>query len=202
PPSARRRGIRSRRPRSSCSRCCSRRSRRCAIRARCWPRSRRSRRARCCTRSRGASDAEMDGNPFLLAAAPVVGFAAGFVNTLAGMGSLLTLPLLILLGLPANVANGTNRVGVVAQNIIAVTTFRRRGALDVEGSLGLTAASVLGAIAGAALAVDLDETLLRRTTGVPTLVILPIMLLRPDRFIEARAGAWSLPKWARIALFV
>ena len=82
----------------------------------------------------------MDGNALLLAAVPVVGFAAGFVNTLAGSDSLLTLPLLILLGLPANVANGTNRVGVLVQNVVAVGTFRRRGALDVGSSWRLVTA--------------------------------------------------------------
>ena len=53
----------------------------------------------------------------------VAGFACGFINTLAGSGSLITLPLLIFLGLPAPVANGTNRVAIVIQNIVAVTSF-------------------------------------------------------------------------------
>ena len=42
----------------------------------------------------------MDQHTLLLAAVPVIGIVAGFINTLAGSGSLLTLPLLILLGLP------------------------------------------------------------------------------------------------------
>ncbi|MDX2175780.1 MAG: TSUP family transporter, partial [Candidatus Sumerlaeia bacterium] len=52
----------------------------------------------------------------LLGAAGLVG---GFVNTLAGGGSLVTLPALLLLGLPADVANATNRVGVLAQSVVA-----------------------------------------------------------------------------------
>src|SRR5688572_33346053 len=96
----------------------------------------------------------MDRHTLLLAAVPVVGFAAGFINTLAGSGSLLTLPLLILLGLPANVANGTNRVGVLLQNVVAVATFRRRGALPLAGSWKLIVPSVVGAVVGAELAVE------------------------------------------------
>src|SRR5262245_58316489 len=92
----------------------------------------------------------------LLAAVPFVGVAAGFINTLAGSGSLLTVPILILLGLPANVANGTNRVGVTMQNIAAVATFRRRGALPLAGSWKLIVPSVVGGVVGALLAVDLD----------------------------------------------
>lgn len=82
----------------------------------------------------------------LLAAA---GFVASVINTLAGGGSFLTLPLLIFLGLPAAEANGTNRLGVVAQNVAAVWGFHREGVLDwryaLRASLPATAASVLGA---------------------------------------------------------
>jgi uncharacterized membrane protein YfcA len=82
----------------------------------------------------------------LLAAA---GFVASVINTLAGGGSFLTLPLLIFLGLPAAEANGTNRLGVVAQNVAAAWGFHREGVLDwryaVRVSLLPTAASLLGA---------------------------------------------------------
>jgi uncharacterized membrane protein YfcA len=129
----------------------------------------------------------MDQHTLLLAAVPVTGFVAGFINTLAGSGSLLTLPILILLGLPANVANGTNRVGVLLQNIVAVATFRRHGALPLEGSWKLIVPSVAGALIGAALAVDLDEELLRRTIGVLMIVLIAVMLLNPERWIAAHA---------------
>jgi uncharacterized membrane protein YfcA len=115
----------------------------------------------------------MDQSALLLAVVPVAGFVAGFVNTLAGSGSLLTLPLLILLGLPANVANGTNRVGVLMQNVVAVATF--------------LVPSLLGGIVGALLAVDLDEALLRRTIGVLMVVLLIVMLLKPERWIADHA---------------
>ncbi|MEA3363735.1 MAG: sulfite exporter TauE/SafE family protein, partial [Thermodesulfobacteriota bacterium] len=42
----------------------------------------------------------------------VVGIVAGILNTLAGGGSLLTLPLLIFMGLSGSVANGTNRIAI------------------------------------------------------------------------------------------
>lgn len=137
----------------------------------------------------------MEQNWLLLAAVPVTGFIAGFINTLAGSGSLITLPILILLGLPANVANGTNRVGVLLQNIVAVATFHKRGVLPVRGTLGVVVPSLLGAILGAFLAVDLDEALLRRTIGALMLVMLVVMIVNPDRWLvdraaERRASAW------------
>jgi len=130
----------------------------------------------------------MDRHTLLLAAVPVVGFAAGFINTLAGSGSLLTLPLLILLGLPANVANATNRVGVLLQGVVSVATFRRRGALPLAGSWKLIVPSIVGGIIGAELAVDLDEQLLRQTIGVLLVVLLAVMVLNPERWIAARVA--------------
>jgi len=132
---------------------------------------------------------------------PIAGFVAGFINTLAGSGSLLTLPLLILLGLPANVANGTNRVGVLLQNVVAVATFRRRGMLDLSGSWKLLVPSLLGGILGALLAVDLDEALLRRTIGVLMIVLLFLMLLKPERWIADHATRREARWFVEVPIF-
>ena len=67
------------------------------------------------------------------------GLAAGVINTMAGGGSALTVPLLVLAGVPGNQANGSNRVGVLAASGAAVVSFRRSG---VDGLKG--AAPVLG----------------------------------------------------------
>jgi uncharacterized membrane protein YfcA len=143
----------------------------------------------------------MDYSLLLLAAAPITGFLAGFINTLAGSGSLLTLPVLILLGLPANVANGTNRVGVLLQNVVAVATFRKHGALDVAGPRKTIVPTVIGSIAGALAAVDLDETLLRRTIGALMLVMLAVMLVKPNRWLAAHATGSERPFWLQAPLF-
>jgi uncharacterized membrane protein YfcA len=149
----------------------------------------------------------LDPTILLYAAVPLVGFIAGFVNTLAGSGSLITLPVLILLGLPANVANGTNRVGILVQNIVSVATFRKRGALEFSGSGKLVVPAVLGAVVGAALAVDLDEALLNRTIGVLMLVMLGVIVIRPRRWLEAHAAGtsihygWQLPLYFVIGVY-
>ena len=151
---------------------------------------------------RRQASTRMDQHAWLLAAVPVTGFAAGFINTLAGSGSLLTLPILILLGLPANVANGTNRVGVVMQNIVAVATFRQRGALPLAGSWKLIVPSVAGAVLGAGLAVDLDEALLRRAIGVLMIVLIVVMLLKPERFIAEHLAPREPRLYVEVPLFI
>ncbi|NJL27077.1 MAG: sulfite exporter TauE/SafE family protein, partial [Thermoanaerobaculia bacterium] len=63
----------------------------------------------------------------LLAAA---GAVSGTLNVVAGGGSFLTLPILIFLGLPPGVANGTNRISILLQNAVAAWSFDRYGVLD------------------------------------------------------------------------
>ncbi|MFQ5528197.1 MAG: sulfite exporter TauE/SafE family protein [Thermoanaerobaculia bacterium] len=116
----------------------------------------------------------------------VAGFIAGFVNTLAGSGSLVTLPALIFLGLPPTVANGTNRLAILMQNVVAVSRFRDFGVLDVRRSGMLAVPAIAGAILGARLAVDLDEELLRRVIGAVFLLLLPVIVFRPERWLVGR----------------
>jgi len=137
----------------------------------------------------------------LLSLVPVTGFIAGFINTLAGSGSLITLPVLILLGLPANVANGTNRVGILIQNIVAVSTFRRYGHLEGQRPAPLIIPSAIGAVFGAQLAVNLDETLLRRTIAGLMIFMLILVIARPRRWLEAHDGEPGLPYPWRFVIF-
>ena len=139
---------------------------------------------------------------YLILAVIAAGFAAGFINTLAGSGSLVTLPLLIFLGLPANIANGTNRVAILLQNVVAVSSFHRQDRLDLRGSVILALPAVAGAILGAQIAVNLDETTLERTIGVLMLFMLIVILVQPKRWLQGhldRLEGW--PTWWQFALF-
>ncbi len=117
-----------------------------------------------------------------------VGFIAGFINTLAGSGSTLTLPLLMFLGLPANVANGTNRIAIFFQNVIAVRNFKLQKVLDTKTSWGLAIPAVVGSIVGALLAVDLDEVLMRKIIAFLLIVMFFIILFKPSVWIKGKAG--------------
>ncbi len=128
---------------------------------------------------------------YLYIAVIAAGFLAGFINTLAGSGSLITLPLLIFVGLPANVANGTNRVAILLQNVVGVSSFRQQGVLSFRRGLLLAIPAALGAIVGAQIAVNLDEEMMRRVIGGLMLVMLVIVLVRPKRWLEGRPEAES-----------
>jgi uncharacterized membrane protein YfcA len=108
------------------------------------------------------------------------GLVAGVVNTLAGGGSLLTVPLLTLMGLPGTVANGTNRVGILIQNGVASWGFWREGVSGIRPALPLIAPVALGALLGAGLASQLSDRGFERAFGVVMLLLLiPTLRSRP-----------------------
>ncbi len=111
----------------------------------------------------------------------LAGIAAGFVNVNAGGGSFLTIPLLMLLGgLPATAANGTNRVAVLLQNVIAVRNFRRHGFRDTRLGIKLGISAMAGAIIGSIIALDIPEKTFRTILSV-IMVLALVIVLRPTR---------------------
>ena len=81
----------------------------------------------------------------------MTGVLAGFINTLAGGGSMLTLPALMMLGMPADVANATNRVGVLMQSVTGAKGFSDQDKLDHNAVLPILVPTVIGALVGSHL---------------------------------------------------
>ena len=114
----------------------------------------------------------------------IAGFAAGFINTLAGSGSIVTLPLFLYLGLPANIANATNRINVIFQNITGAVTFHRGRMLDIRAAAILGIPSVMGSILGAMIAVSLDEKTMRMVIGFAMVLMAILILFKSDRWLS------------------
>ena len=94
--------------------------------------------------------------PIWLPVLALSGWLAGFVNTVAGGGSFFSYPLLVLLGFPPHLANGTIRVTVVMQNLVGVPTFAREGHFYPKESLLCSLVMVPAALAGSIVAMKLD----------------------------------------------
>ncbi|HAJ05652.1 MAG TPA: integrase [Chloroflexi bacterium] len=121
---------------------------------------------------------------YLISAVILAGFACGFINTIAGSGSLITLPLLIFLGLPANVANGTNRVAIAIQNIVGVASFSRQGVLNFRVAIIYAVPAVIGSIVGANIAVDVNSELMERVIGFVMVGMIPTIIWKPAKLIQ------------------
>lgn len=115
----------------------------------------------------------------------VAGVGTGIINTLAGSGSLITLPVFIFLcGLPAPVANGTNRIGVMVQSAVGVMEMRRSGVVEFAGSAWIIVPAVLGAALGSRIAVGIDEQTMSYTIGGLMVFMLIVLLVNPKRWIR------------------
>ncbi|UCG27115.1 MAG: sulfite exporter TauE/SafE family protein [Bacteroidales bacterium] len=117
-----------------------------------------------------------------------IGIIAGFINTLAGGGSLLTLPLLMFLGLPANVANGTNRIAILLQNVVGVTSFKKQKIFQLKEGIWLAIPAVTGSLAGAQIAVNFSEEIMRKVIASLLLLMFIIILVKPEGWINGRDG--------------
>ncbi len=102
---------------------------------------------------------------------PLVGAAAGFLNVLAGGGSFLTLPLLIFLGLPPNLANGTNRLAIVMQNSVSIGGFLQQGIRPGRFALRATLCALPGGVMGAWLATQVSNTTFRLSLAILMLIM-------------------------------
>ncbi len=111
----------------------------------------------------------------------LVGFIAGGINILAGGGSLLTLPMLIFLGLPPNIANGTNRIAIIIQNIFAVKGFKSKGINTFPFSIYLAIPATIGAIIGAIAGVKIEGELFNKILGVIMMLIVVYMVFKPKK---------------------
>ncbi len=127
------------------------------------------------------------------------GLVAGFINTVAGGGSIITLPILMFSGMGADVANGTNRVAILLQNVAATVGFRSQGVNKTRVAGMLAIPACLGALLGAWVAVSLDPLVLKRVFGGVLGLLAVVVLLRPGRWTEGSAEgvkkASSLSSW-------
>lgn len=109
------------------------------------------------------------------------GLVAGFLNTVAGGGSLLTMPVLIFMGLPSAVANGTNRVAILFQTANAVYVFKKKGFSDFAYGTLVTIPALAGAWLGAELAIGTDDRVFNRILAIVMLAVMGYTFLRPER---------------------
>jgi len=127
------------------------------------------------------------------------GLLSGAINTLAGGGSLITLPMMIFLGLPPTIANGTNRVQLIFQNIFAVYGFKTKGISNFKFSSYLSISALLGSIIGAYIAIDFNENDFKKLLSIIMILVMFSILLKNKR--ETLEINKIKNKWLSILIF-
>ncbi len=128
------------------------------------------------------------------------GGLAGFINTLAGGGSFLTIPLLIFLGLPPTVANATNRIGVFLQSLTATRQLHSQGVFPVRFSLIVAIPAVLGSVLGTYAALVISDAAFKKYLAVFMVLMTLTTFLKPSAMLPRPVGNYSFRRWALLWL--
>ena len=125
--------------------------------------------------------------PWELAAIALAGAAAGFINAVAGSGTLITFPTLLAFGVPPVTANVSNNIGLVPGAISGVLGWRHELGGQRSRAVRLATASLTGGVAGALLLLVLPDGAFRAV--VPVLVGLGILLVAVQPLVARRVAA-------------
>ena len=120
------------------------------------------------------------------------GLAAGFINTLAGGGSAITIPIMTEI-VGVSVANGTNRIAILLANASALTRFQRGDAVPWKRLTRLIAPTVIGAAAGAWVATQTSGDLFKKIFAFVLVLVAGSVLARPSRWVDGREREMAEP---------
>ncbi len=133
---------------------------------------------------------------------------AGAINTLAGNGSVITLTILTeALGLPGNLANGTNRVGIFTQSVAGAYAFYRNGKLAVRRSGIYILLTTIGAVAGVVVATMVSNEQFLIVFRILIVLMLVVILVKPGRWlretdIDRQPNLWlAVPAFLAIGFY-
>lgn len=144
---------------------------------------------------------ELTTDQYILAIAG--GFIAGIMNTLAGYGSVITLTILMdVIGLPATIANGTNRVNVFTGVIASGLGFYKNGKLDFTKGKWVIAFTFIGAVVGVLVAINVSNEQFKSIFKYLVAVLFIIVLVNPKRWLREQSEDYEMPVWLMIVVFI
>ena len=128
---------------------------------------------------------------------------AGAINTMAGNGSAITLTILTeLLGLPANVANGTNRVGVFTQTVATTYGFHRNGKLKMDRSKLYMISTVIGAVIGVVVSTKVSNEQFKSVFRFLMIIMLFVILVKPQKWLRETDTSKKVNPWIVIPAYL
>ncbi len=129
----------------------------------------------------------------------LAGGLAGFINTLAGGGSVLVLPVLItLIGMDANVANATNRVAILVQSVAGVHHFHKRNLIAIKGRWHILLSAVIGGLLGTMWAINISSRMFEIILAF-ILIGIVLLMIRPPKMKETSR---NFPAWVESLIFI
>lgn len=129
------------------------------------------------------------------------GFGVGFVNTIAGSGTIVSYSVFMFFGVPANFANGTIRLGVVMQTLAASYHFYKKQLLNLRTGLRYALPIAVGSVVGAQIAVEINQLFFEKIIAAVILFMVVLMLYNPERWIQSGGQGVSENKWWHVFIY-
>jgi len=129
----------------------------------------------------------------IIAALIISGVIVGFINTLAGGGTIISMSLFLLLGLPPAVANGTNRIPIIFQNLVSIFNFYQNKKLDVKKAIYCTIPVALGSILGSGISIVISDSVFIVFFVAIMVIMLLLMFLNPDKWLKGDVNKMNTP---------
>lgn len=131
------------------------------------------------------------------------GFLAGCINTLSGNGSIITLGIMTeFLGLSPQIANGTNRIGLLSQGISSLIAFNNHSKIKIGDSKVYIITGIVGAIGGALTAVYISPQAFHNVYKLLMILMLVLILVKPEKWLSKQKSPIRLSAWLHIPLFL
>lgn len=107
----------------------------------------------------------------------LTGIASSFINIMAGGGSILNLGAMVLLGVEPAVANGTNRVGLLVQNISGIRSYLKNGKNHIKKGIKISMIVLPGALIGAYIAINISGEIFKKMMSIAILIVVLSLFL-------------------------
>ena len=134
----------------------------------------------------------------------VSGLLVGFINTLAGGGTIISMTIFMSLGLPPMIANGTNRIPIVLQNLVAVVNYSKSKILNIKTSLKYALPVALGSILGSNIALNISDIVFNYLFIMVIVFMIIMIVFKPKLWLNEnpikKNSPFSISQW--IILFV
>ena len=129
----------------------------------------------------------------------VSGLLVGFINTLAGGGTIISMTLFMMLGLPPMTANGTNRIAIFLQNLVAVRNYAKNKVLDIRKSIKYAVPVAIGSIVGGNIVINLNDKIFSYFFIGIILFMTVMIILKPSIWLkenpEKMNNAFTVFQW-------
>jgi len=131
------------------------------------------------------------------------GLLAGILNAIAGFGSVITLGLMIeFMGMPANLANGTNRINLFSQSAMSSIAYFKKGKLNIKRFRLAIILTFIGAMFGVSLALNISNEQFKSIFRYLLALMFIVVLVNPKRWIKDTDLEYTMSKSLTIPLFL